>query len=67
MREWGFDKNMTSNIKFMLSKAEKRAWDEGKETQFTRDGIAVPAETLEQIKRTMLSDSAEHLFPVVGR
>ncbi|KAE8443759.1 hypothetical protein EG329_001353 [Mollisiaceae sp. DMI_Dod_QoI] len=61
LRDWGFDKNVTINMKFMLAKSEKRARDEGKDTEFKRNGILVPPQTLQQFKkrRTVgLTDSA---------
>ncbi|KAF8857405.1 hypothetical protein BDZ45DRAFT_803403 [Acephala macrosclerotiorum] len=51
LKEWGFDKNLTRETRFMLAKAEKRAREEGKSTEFERDGLKVPPETLGQFKK----------------
>ncbi|CZR69405.1 uncharacterized protein PAC_19305 [Phialocephala subalpina] len=48
---WGFDKNITQGMEFMLSKAEKREREEGKATEFTRDGVPVPQETIQRFKK----------------
>lgn len=58
---------MTSDIKFMLVKAEKRARDEGKDTEFIQDGMGFPAETLQQVKRARLSGSGGELLLAAGK
>ncbi|KUJ13753.1 uncharacterized protein LY89DRAFT_784620 [Mollisia scopiformis] len=66
MREWGFDKNLTSDMKFMLHKAEKRALEEGKETEFTRNDVVVPTETIRQFKKPRAEPGADFSLPEIA-
>ncbi|CZR67277.1 uncharacterized protein PAC_17176 [Phialocephala subalpina] len=65
MKDWGFDKNMTSDIQFMVSKATKRQRDEGKNTVFMRDGVLVPQETLDKFKRRKPCSSTMAKLPSI--
>ncbi|KAF8851020.1 hypothetical protein BDZ45DRAFT_751097 [Acephala macrosclerotiorum] len=58
LEEWGFIKKRTPEMCFMLSKAEKREREEGKATEFTRDGAPFPQETIQRFKRRRAGNQA---------
>ncbi|KUJ21344.1 uncharacterized protein LY89DRAFT_778903 [Mollisia scopiformis] len=66
LREWGFEKNMTRDMKFMLAKAAKRERDKGKATEFIRDGQIVPDDTVLQLKRRRISEVEEIGSPMIS-
>ncbi|KAE9382026.1 hypothetical protein N431DRAFT_322170, partial [Stipitochalara longipes BDJ] len=52
LKEWNFDKNISaSDMSIIVSKAEKRAREEGKETAFFHGGAQITRERIEQFKR----------------
>ncbi|KAF8847979.1 hypothetical protein BDZ45DRAFT_301773 [Acephala macrosclerotiorum] len=65
MKDWGFDKNMTSDMQFMIAKATKRQ-REGKDTEFSRDGLQVPQETLRNFKRKKIGSATEAVLPAMA-
>ncbi|KAN0121948.1 hypothetical protein V8E51_000274 [Hyaloscypha variabilis] len=52
LKEWNFDKNISaSDMTIVLSKGEKRAREEGKETAIFHGGTPITRERIEQFKR----------------
>ncbi|KAE8443306.1 hypothetical protein EG329_002022 [Mollisiaceae sp. DMI_Dod_QoI] len=52
IKQWKFDKNVpSSDMGFMVIKAEKRKAEHGKDTMFYRSGIPVDRNKLEQFKK----------------
>lgn len=59
IKEWNFEKNLSkSDMAILVSKAEKRAREEGKETVFYTRGQKIGAEKFESFKRRKMAVSA---------
>jgi ribosomal protein L2 len=68
LKEWKFDKNISSNdMSAIVLKAEKRAREEGKETIFFHGGTEITRERIEQFKRRKINKENQALSQEAGR
>lgn len=67
LKEWKFDKNISSNdMKIILAKAEKRAREDGKGTEFFHGDTQISPERIAQFKRRKICKSEDVPSPTAG-
>jgi hypothetical protein len=67
LKEWNFDKNISSHdMSIIVAKSDKRARDEGKETDFFHGETRIPRQRIEQFKRRKTWKTAEPVSPSAG-
>jgi uncharacterized protein (DUF427 family) len=68
LKEWHFDKNISAtDMGTLVAKAEKRLYEEGKETVFYLGMSQITRERLEQFKRRKLTKEAGAVIPGGGK
>jgi hypothetical protein len=67
LKEWNFDKNISaSDMTIVLSKVEKRAREEGKDTVIFHGGTSITRERIEQFKRRKICRKDIEVSPSAG-
>lgn len=67
IKEWKLEKNVpSSDMSFIVAKAEKRKSEEGKETTFYRGGILVDRTKIEQSKKRKITAAGSYSHVVPG-
>ena len=67
LKEWNFEKNIpASDMAMVLSKAEKRSREEGKETTIFHGGNQISKERIEQFKRRRTFREEVAMSPSAG-
>ncbi len=68
LKEWNFEKNIPSKeMSFMVEKADKRKREEGKETEFMRNGFLVPLQRLNYFKKRRRDNSMDSGIHEAGK
>ena len=67
LKKWKFDKNRSaSDMNIILSKAEKRVREEGKETVFFHGETHITKERIEYFKRKKTKSEVEIVSSIAG-
>lgn len=68
LKEWNFEKNIPSKeMIFIVEKADKRKREEGKETEFMRNGFRVPLQRLDYFKKRRTNDPRDSSIHEAGK
>ncbi|KAK0108121.1 hypothetical protein ONS95_002944 [Cadophora gregata] len=63
-KEWGYEKRLTEcNMKIVAAKAERRAYEDGKKTEFFHNGIFIQPSRIENFKRRKTFKNSEGASP----
>ncbi|CZR60771.1 uncharacterized protein PAC_10667 [Phialocephala subalpina] len=64
LKQWNFDKNLSEkDAKILVAKAEKRAREEGKETEFLHYGLVMSTAKINNAKRRRTMDESVAMSP----
>ncbi|KAF8853928.1 hypothetical protein BDZ45DRAFT_748090 [Acephala macrosclerotiorum] len=64
LKQWNFEKNLSEkDTKILVAKAEKRAREEGKETEFLHHGVVIPPAKINNFKRRKTMDESGGMSP----
>ena len=67
-KEWKYEKRLAeSDMKIVAAKAEKRASDDGKKTDFYHNGILIHPSRIENFKRRKTIKNSEAVSPSAGK
>jgi hypothetical protein len=67
IKEWKFEKHLKAeNMMTVLTKAEKRARDEGKESIFFHAGSEISNQRIVNFKKRKIAQKLESTSPIIG-